>query len=41
MWTNPQETADLFTFIKKSLIENFIFHAVSIVRSVNPGYWNL
>ena len=28
MWPNPQETADLVTFIEKSLIENFIFGAV-------------
>ena len=28
MWPNPQETADLITFPKKSLIENFIFCAV-------------
>ena len=29
MWPNPQETADLVTFFKKSLMENFILCAVS------------
>ena len=28
MWPNPQETADLVTLPKKSLIENFIFCTV-------------
>ena len=28
MWPNPQFTADLVTFTKKSLMENFIFCAV-------------
>ena len=25
MWPNPQETADLVTLVKKSLMENFFF----------------
>ena len=28
MWTNPQETADVFTFTEEVLNENFIFCAV-------------
>ena len=34
MWTNPQETADLFTFKKKSLMENFIFCAMRFVSLI-------
>ena len=32
MWPNPQETSDLVTFSKKSLMENFIFCAVNVTR---------
>ena len=35
MWLNPQETADLVTFTKKSLMKNFVFCAASF-RQINP-----
>ena len=31
MWPNPQETTDLVTFTEESLMENFIFCAVSYI----------
>ena len=33
MWQNPQETADLVTFTKKFLMDNFIFFTVFIQTS--------
>ena len=32
MWQNPRETADLVTFTEKSLMENFIFRAVTFTQ---------
>ena len=31
MWPNPQETENLVTFTKISLMENFIFNAVILL----------
>ena len=31
MWPNPQKTVDLVTFTKKSLMEKFIFCAVTLI----------
>ena len=36
MWPNPQETADLVKFPKKSLMENFIFCAVIFLSNKWP-----
>ena len=40
MWPNPQETADLVTFLKKSLIENFIFMC-SVIGENSPFLANI
>ena len=41
MWSNPQETADLLTLVKKSLMKNYIFLCSVRYRTKNHAKNNI